>query len=186
MGNACASSGDSENVIPDAADVKLEKSETLAAKPKFGLHTGKSAAEERSFQKYESAFEISQPSKIAAKVLSKLHIRGGCDYGKEKDEGVRQNGSTDTSIRNEGRNEPGSPRCSKVTTSYQCTVDPEDMGENPDKTNSSFVSKRACLNLNVHNIPNVCKESSSVIASTRECCECLGVPRPGKSITTKL
>lgn len=100
--------------------------------------------------------------------MAKLqHIKGNNNCGKEDDGNIQENGAIDSS-ENKVIDNPNSFRDPKASTSHHCTLDTEDKGESSHRKNSSFVTRREQSDF----------ERSSVVASSRECCECFVLSRP--------
>ncbi|PSS11436.1 Serine/threonine-protein kinase [Actinidia chinensis var. chinensis] len=168
--NTCTISGDKEVTVMDHEDVKLEKPPKIpTGKPGFNLQIGKGTADGGSSQKDESAFEFIQPSKIAAKVLSKLNIGGIGSLGKEKDESIQHYDPTVTSGSNEGKLQPNSPTDLKGTTSYQDADCTKSEAESAHKRNSLNADKRENSNVNGYKNANGFDKCSSIEAFSREC-----------------
>ncbi|KAM3735041.1 hypothetical protein ACB098_10G061500 [Castanea mollissima] len=112
--------------------------------------------------------KFDKTSTLAAKVLAKLqHIKGNSNCGKEDDGSIQENGAIDSS-ESKVTDNPNSFRDPKASTSHHCTLDTEDKGESSHRKNSSFATRREQSDF----------ERSSVVASSRECCECFGLSRP--------
>ncbi|KAF8413111.1 hypothetical protein HHK36_001087 [Tetracentron sinense] len=182
--NACGSIKNRGDPVLDTEDVE---SETPAAKPSFGLHIGKSTTEGKSFRKDESGFEISQPSKIAAKVLAKLQIGGRSNDAQENCKSVRPHGSADISAINKVKSAPTSPRGSREMNSDDKNIGTKDKGAFSNKGNCINATKIANLDGNGHRIHCVIEEDSSATNKNpaviswleyRECPGRLGIPFP--------
>ncbi|KAL3833546.1 hypothetical protein ACJIZ3_008282 [Penstemon smallii] len=96
---------ESEEVEVESQDVKGDRPPRApTAKPTFGFSTGKSKTDAMSSEKEEPTYEIAQPSKIVAKVLSKL--QGGATSHQEKpmDENIEENDRENKSVRSTSRN----------------------------------------------------------------------------------
>ncbi|GFZ07051.1 PAS domain-containing protein tyrosine kinase family protein [Actinidia rufa] len=168
--NTCTVSGDREVTVLDHEDVKLEQpSKMSTGKPGFSLHIDKGNADGGSSQKDESAFEFVQPSKIAAKVLSKLNIGGIGSLGKEKGGSIQQCGPTITPGINNGKLQPNSPTDLKEATSYQDAVYTDSEAESDHKRNSLNADKRETSNVNGYKNANDFNKGSSIEAFSREC-----------------
>nr|POF07230.1 hypothetical protein CFP56_74540 [Quercus suber] len=116
--------------------------------------------------------KFDKTSTLAAKVLAKLqHIKGNKNCGKEDDGSIQENGAIDSS-ESKVTDNSNSFRDPKASTSHHCTLDTEAKGESPYRKNSSFAARREQSDF----------ERSSVVASSRECCECFGLSRPGDPI----
>ncbi|PSS04139.1 Serine/threonine-protein kinase [Actinidia chinensis var. chinensis] len=167
--NTCTVSGDREVTVMDHEDVKLEQpSKMSTGKPGFSLRTEKGNADGGSSQKDESAFEFVQPSKIAAKVLSKLNIGGIGSLGKEKGGSIQQCGPTITPGINNGKLQPNSPTDLKEATSYQDAVYTESEVESDHKRNSLNADKRETSNVNGYKNANDFDKGSSIEVFSRE------------------
>ncbi|XVF52831.1 hypothetical protein PTKIN_Ptkin05aG0050300 [Pterospermum kingtungense] len=127
---------------------------------------GRNTDEGTSSQKDENAFDLAQPSKIAAKVLAKLHIRGTSNLVNEDDESLRQKGSTGRLGRNYVTDEPNGLRCSKAST--------------PNQSNSSYRTENAISRDQMHARPASIEEKF-VFYSSRECNGHFGATRIGDS-----
>ncbi|KAH0643692.1 hypothetical protein KY290_033300 [Solanum tuberosum] len=109
----------------DEADLDTKEGKPLkpprapATRLSFSLLGGKNRANTESSEKDESTFDIAQPSKFAAKVMSKLNIAGFGHISKEKGQ---QNGDDDTPV-GENVAEPHSPTASDSTGKYCHLVD---------------------------------------------------------------
>ena len=101
--------------------------------------------------------------------MAKLqHIKGNNNGGKEDDGSIQENGAIDSS-ESKGTDNPNYFRDPKASTSHHYTHDAEDKGESPHRKNSSIAARREQSDF----------ERSSVVASSRECCECFDLSRPG-------
>uniref|UniRef100_M1A4W1 non-specific serine/threonine protein kinase n=1 Tax=Solanum tuberosum TaxID=4113 RepID=M1A4W1_SOLTU len=109
----------------DEADLDTKEGKPLkpprapATRLSFSLLGGKNRANTESSEKDESTFDIAQPSKFAAKIMSKLNIAGFGHISKEKGQ---QNGDDDTPV-GENVAEPHSPTASDSTGKYCHLVD---------------------------------------------------------------
>ncbi|XP_047951203.1 serine/threonine-protein kinase STY8 [Salvia hispanica] len=79
------------------------------AKGTFGLPIGRSRTEGSCLEKEETASEFSQPSKLAVKILGKLHIGASSSSEKVVAERIQQNGFEYPSSRKEAANGTCSP-----------------------------------------------------------------------------
>ncbi|XVF51546.1 hypothetical protein PTKIN_Ptkin04bG0193200 [Pterospermum kingtungense] len=152
MSNACTNSREKEDAAISAED-KLETPNTSEGKFNSNSHEGGRAAEGISSQKDENAFDFAQPSKIAAKVLEKLHIRGTSNHRNKDDRSLQQKDATCRLERNDVTNEPNASRGSKASTSNHI---------------NSF-SKDAISSERKHTSPSSVDEKSVVGLSSREC-----------------
>ncbi|KAL5815372.1 hypothetical protein ACOSQ3_026157 [Xanthoceras sorbifolium] len=175
--NARVSSRDKDTT--ETQELKIEKYDTGEEKPNSNFNNGKSTTVGRSFCKDESLFEFAQPSKIAAKVLSKLHVTVSGNCGGEGDCNLQNNGVSDKLVSNEVTTEPNSPRGLTASIPYMCTSCSEDKEKRP----SNKKSKSACSKLYEHRLPDSSEESCN-LASSRECNDCCALPGQGESLPT--
>ncbi|KAL6986184.1 hypothetical protein U1Q18_019552 [Sarracenia purpurea var. burkii] len=123
--------------------------------------------------------KLEKPPKIpVAKFLSKLHIGGNGNHGKEKEERIQQCCLNNTSVSNVMTIQPNSPRDLKATTSCDHTVNTE--AENPNERNSPCAYKSEESNSNGCKITS---GGSSIEAFSRECNECSEFVRAGDNLT---
>ncbi|KAK2664648.1 hypothetical protein Ddye_003222 [Dipteronia dyeriana] len=167
--NASVSSKDKDTT--ETEDLKIEKSGTVEEKINSNFNNGKSPTVRRSFWKDESVFEFAQPSKIAAKVLAKLHVTESGNCGGESDGNLQKNGVSDKLVSNEVTNELNSPRGSTASIPYQCTSCSEDKEKRP----SNKKSKSPCSDSS---------EEGCNLASSRECNDYCALTRLGESLPT--
>ncbi|CAN4077367.1 unnamed protein product [Withania somnifera] len=113
--NACDASADVSAKDESDSDTKegkpLKPPRAPVTRLSFNLLGSKIRASAENSEKDESTFDVAQPSKIAAKVMSKLNIAGFGHISKERGQ---QNGDDDTPV---GKNvvEPHSPTTSDST-----------------------------------------------------------------------
>ncbi|KAK1586982.1 hypothetical protein Q3G72_008262 [Acer saccharum] len=167
--NASVSSKDKDTT--ETEDLKIEKSGTVEEKINSNFNSGKSTTVRRSFWKDESVLEFAQPSKIAAKVLAKLHVTESGNCGGEGDGNLQKNGASDKLVSNEVTNELNSPRGSTASIPYQCTSCSEDKKKRP----SNKKSNSPCSNSS---------EEGCNLASSRECNDYCTLTRQGESLPT--
>ncbi|XP_009599005.1 uncharacterized protein [Nicotiana tomentosiformis] len=111
--------------VRDREEAELEKLGGQSQKPprapaarlNFSLLGRKIRANSESSETDESAFDIAQPSKLVAKVMSKLHITGFGNTGEEKCGNIQANGRDKTSI-SEDVTEPYLPSASEGKYSH--------------------------------------------------------------------
>ncbi|XAR70336.1 Non-specific serine/threonine protein kinase [Bertholletia excelsa] len=145
--NVCTVPEDREVTVRDDEDVKREKPPKVpTGKPGLSLNQGKSITDGGSCQKDESAFEFVQPCKIAAKVLSKLHIGRLGSHEKEKDESIAQFDPADARVSDEAMVQSNSSRDSKATYSTTCPRKAKDRPEGSDEL-APFYAKELEPNL---------------------------------------
>ncbi|XP_052210698.1 uncharacterized protein LOC127813654 isoform X2 [Diospyros lotus] len=163
--DASTFSKDQEVTIVDDKNTKLEKPPKMTTgKLGFNLHMGKGASDGGSSQKDESGFEFAQPSKHAARLLSKLNLGGAGNHGKEKDESLGQYGLTDTPISNKVTVQPSSSRDVKATTSYHYSTNAKsETGKAP------CAARRKIPIVNGCQVPLGFEEVSSIEAFSRKC-----------------
>ncbi|KAJ4712996.1 Serine/threonine-protein kinase [Melia azedarach] len=153
-------------------DTDTEKSCTVEEKPISNFHNGKGMTS-RSSGKDESAFEFAHASKIAAKVLAKLHIRetGNCSV----DDGRNgPNGASNKSLGDDERDELHSPG-----VPYQHTTGSRGKEESLSKTNSSFAAKSAYANVYENTFPNASEEFCG-LGSSRDRHDCCALSKLGE------
>ncbi|KAK8486795.1 hypothetical protein V6N11_034352 [Hibiscus sabdariffa] len=93
LSNSCNKSREQEDGATSTED-KLETPNTAEREFNSNFHGWKNLAERISSQKDENAFDLAQPSKIAAKVLAKLHISGPSNHSNENDECLQRKDAT--------------------------------------------------------------------------------------------
>ncbi|XVE57829.1 hypothetical protein DITRI_Ditri04bG0121600 [Diplodiscus trichospermus] len=152
--NECTNLREKEDAAISTED-KLETPNTAEDKYNSDSHEGRNTAEGISSKKDDNAFDFAQPSKIAAKVFEKLHIRGISNHNNKDDEILQQKGATSRLDRNEVTDEPIASRSSKASTSYHI--------------NSFFASEDAISSEQKHTSPASVEEKSVVDLSSRAC-----------------
>ncbi|XP_022720003.1 serine/threonine-protein kinase EDR1-like isoform X2 [Durio zibethinus] len=163
MSNACTNSREKEDAAISTED-KLETPNTAEGKLNSNFNELRNTVEGISSQKDENAFDFAQPSKIAAKVLEKLHIRGASNHSNEDDESLQQKGATSRLARNDVTVEPNAYRGSKASTS--------------NHINSFSAAEDAISSEHKHTSPASVEEKSAV-ASSREWNGHFGLTRIG-------
>lgn len=153
MSNACTSSREKEDAAVSTED-KLG-TPNAAEGINSNSHEGRNTAAGISSQKDEYAFDFAQPSKIAAKVLEKLHIRGTSSHSNEDDQSLLQKDATSILARDDVTDEPNASRGSKASTSKHL--------------NSFSAAEDAILSEHKHRSPASVEEKSVVGLSSREC-----------------
>ncbi|XP_073122638.1 uncharacterized protein [Henckelia pumila] len=149
--NTCITTGENEEAEMQCEPTKADK--PPRAPVSFSpIRNRKGQAE--SFEQEKSTSEFSQPSKIAAKVLSKLHI-GGISK-KFIDENSQKNSSNDFSKNKEVENETFSPRASMERVNNLDFRNPED---NAQIQSRNTVARK---HLNMHLNPSNSFKSSHV------------------------
>ncbi|MCD7447593.1 hypothetical protein HAX54_032211 [Datura stramonium] len=120
--------GDARNASANARNREMAEVDTIggqsqkpprapAARLSFSLLGGKSRANAGSSEMDESPFDIAQPSKLVAKIMSKLQIAGFGTIGGEKCGNIRQNGHDET-FANGNVAEPNFPSASEGKHSH--------------------------------------------------------------------
>ncbi|KAL2547355.1 PAS domain-containing protein tyrosine kinase family protein [Forsythia ovata] len=147
----------------DNQDGKFERPPRApGGRPTYSSSTGKSSTDAVSFEKDGNTSEFIQPSKIAAKVLTKLHMGKMGNLEKDKDGSFQQKSDCDaSSISKEVASEPYSPRASEATTSSNYNLDTNNYRENAHK--GTFYPIRTNLHMN----PSGASEGSSVRTFSR-------------------
>ncbi|KAL2525063.1 PAS domain-containing protein tyrosine kinase family protein [Abeliophyllum distichum] len=129
-------------------------------RPTFSLSTGKSTTDAVNFEKDGNTSEFIQPSKIAAKVLTKLHVGKIGNLEKNKDGSFQQKSDCDaSSISKEVArvaSGPYSPSAAEATSSSNYNLDANNYRENAHK--GTLYPIRKNLNMN----PSGAFEGSSV------------------------
>ncbi|MCD7450460.1 hypothetical protein HAX54_006530 [Datura stramonium] len=183
--DACDASEDVR--AKDEADLDIKEGKPLkpprapATRLSFSLLGGKNRASTESSEKDESTFDITQPSKIAAKVISKLNIAGFGHISKEKGQ---QNRDDDTLV-GENVAEPHSPTASDSTEKYCHFVDAHhDLQENQKGT--SCYPGRTCDPTTGHGVVQGPGGSSS--KNSNKFPEALEIPEqiPGSCMSDEL
>ncbi|XWS61823.1 hypothetical protein CRYUN_Cryun07bG0158300 [Craigia yunnanensis] len=165
MSDACTNLMEKEDAAISTGD-KLETPNTAEGKFTSNSHEGRNTAEGISSQKDENAFDFAQPSKIAAKVLEKLHIRGTSNHSNKDDGSLQQKGTTSRLARNDVTDEPNASRGSKASTA--------------NHINSFSAAEDAISSEHKHAIP-ASAEEKSVVAPSRECNGHFGLTTIGDS-----
>ncbi|XP_075477092.1 uncharacterized protein LOC142518233 isoform X1 [Primulina tabacum] len=126
----------------------------------FNFSIGNRKGQAESSEQEKSTFKFSQPSKIAAKVLSKLHI--GAVSKKFMDENSQKNSSNDFSKNKEVENETFSQRASMEHVNNLEFRNPEN---NPQTRSRNAIARK---HLNMHFNPSNNFENSHVRAFSGE------------------
>lgn len=108
----------------------------------------------------------------AAKVLAKLRIWGGEKNAKGGSRSFQQNKAAYSSVYDEVKEEPNYHRDAEESSPNCCSLATKDKGEDPHKNNVFFSTQKEYSSVNEHGFPN-----TSVKGSSKECRECLAVPR---------
>ncbi|XP_022893952.1 serine/threonine-protein kinase CTR1-like [Olea europaea var. sylvestris] len=137
---ACNSDSDTDSRVREEAEVdnqvvKFEKPPRApGGRPTFNLSMGKSSTDAVSSEKDGNTSEFIQPSKLAAKFLTKLHMGKTGNLEKDKDGSFQQKSDHDASLTSkEVTSKPYSPRASETTTSSNYNLDANDYRENAQK-----------------------------------------------------
>lgn len=155
--NTCKTTTENEEAEMQCQATKADKPPRAPmAKPIFNLLTGNRKGQAESSEDEKSTFKFSQHSKIAAKVLSKLHI--GSISKKFMDENSQKNSSDDCFRNKEAENETFSPR----------SVNNLDFRTPEDRTMMRSRNAVARKHLNKHLNPSNTFESSHVRAFSGE------------------
>ncbi|XP_045814763.1 probable serine/threonine-protein kinase DDB_G0271682 isoform X2 [Trifolium pratense] len=165
----------SKNTSTDSDDEKQWKPRIYETESCSRSHQKENTAAREPSTKDESTTELSQPSKIAAKVLSKFRIGGS---GKcRKDAGsIKDNCPTeDNSGSNTVNNENDLSGNSVALTWHQDISNGQDKEENLQNCNSSFVVNNADAKFSALRTSSVFKDSSAIPFSENYC-ECSGSP----------
>ncbi|CAK7335460.1 unnamed protein product [Dovyalis caffra] len=169
--NEHGNSADKEHTATDTRNLRSEMPGELEAKLNSDFQDAKSP------QKDESLFEFVQPSKIAAKVLAKLNIKGIGDLGKENDASAQQDGPRNVAQRNEAMLETNDLASPKAPPSHYCNNDAGK--EIPRRIDSTLEFKRVCPN--AYASPNA-SEENCLVASCTERNERHGLAKPGDQL----
>ncbi|CAI9759409.1 unnamed protein product [Fraxinus pennsylvanica] len=124
-----------EEAEVDNQDEKFEKPPRAPGGwPTFSLSTAKSSTDAVGSEKDGNTSEFIQPSKLAAKFLTKLHMGKTGNLEKDKDASFQQKSDhVASSTSKEVASEPHSPRASEATTSSNYNLDANDYRENAQK-----------------------------------------------------
>ncbi|KAK6263048.1 hypothetical protein QUC31_008864 [Theobroma cacao] len=150
---AGTNSRDKEDAVTSTED-KLETPNTAEGKFYTNSHEESNPAEGTSCRKDENAFNFAQPSKIAAKVLAKLHVRETSNHSNKYDESLQQNGTTSRLARNDVTDVPNSFGDSNASA--------------PNHFNPLSAAENAISSVHKHTSP-ASVEEKNVLASSREC-----------------
>ncbi|XVF13192.1 hypothetical protein REPUB_Repub08aG0186900 [Reevesia pubescens] len=164
VSNSCTNSKEKEDAATSMED-KLETPNTSECKFNSYSHERRNAAEGISSLKDENAFDFAQPSKIAAKVLAKLQIRGTSNHSNKDDESLQQKSATSRLARNDLTDEPNASRGSKPAANHF----------------SSFSAAESSISSLHKHMSSASVEEKSALASSRECNEHFGLTRLGDS-----
>ncbi|KAK5847122.1 hypothetical protein PVK06_003424 [Gossypium arboreum] len=152
VSNSCNKSMEEQDAATSIVD-KLETPNIAEGELNSSFLEWRNTAVGISSQKDDTAFDLAQPKKIAAKVLAKLHIRGPSNHSNEDDECPQRKDATSRSATNDVKNEHNVSRGLKA--SIQNHFDSSSMAEN------------AILSVEKHTSPTLVEERS-VVDSSRE------------------
>ncbi|TYH23594.1 hypothetical protein ES288_A03G025900v1 [Gossypium darwinii] len=152
VSNSCNKSMEEQDAATSTVD-KLETPNIAEGELNSSFLEWRNTAVGISSQKDDTAFDLAQPKKIAAKVLAKLHIRGPSNHSNEDDECPQRKDATSRSATNDVKNEHNVSRGLKA--SIQNHFDSSSMAEN------------AILSVEKHTSPTLVEERS-VVDSSRE------------------
>lgn len=152
VSNSCNKSMEEQDAATSTVD-KLETPNIAEGELNSSFLEWRNTAVGISSQKDDTAFDLAQPKKIAAKVLAKLHIRGPSNHSNEDDECPQRKDATSRSATNDVKNEHNVSRGLK--TSIQ------------NHLNSSSMAENAILSVEKRTSPTLVEERS-VVDSSRE------------------
>ncbi|TYJ41510.1 hypothetical protein E1A91_A03G026700v1 [Gossypium mustelinum] len=152
VSNSCNKSMEEQDAATSTVD-KLETPNIAEGELNSSFLEWRNTAVGISSQKDDTAFDLAQPKKIAAKVLAKLHIRGPSNHSNEDNECPQRKDATSRSATNDVKNEHNVSRGLKA--SIQNHFDSSSMAEN------------AILSVEKHTSPTLVEERS-VVDSSRE------------------
>ncbi|TYI91169.1 hypothetical protein E1A91_D03G173100v1 [Gossypium mustelinum] len=152
VSNSCTKSMEEQDAATSTVD-KLETPNIAEGELNSSFLDWRNTAVGISSQKDETAFDLAQPKKIAAKVLAKLHIGGPSNHSNEDDECPQRTDATSRSATNDVKNEHNVSRGLK--TSIQ------------NHLNSSSMAENAILSVEKRTSPTLVEERS-VVDSSRE------------------
>ncbi|KAL4331932.1 hypothetical protein GQ457_07G009400 [Hibiscus cannabinus] len=122
LSNSCNKSREQEDGATSTED-KLETPNTAEREFNSNFHGWKNLSERISTQKDENAFDLAQPSKIAAKVLAKLHISGPSNHINENDECLQRKDATSGLATNGATNKHNVSRGLKASIQNHLSVE---------------------------------------------------------------
>ncbi|KAE8677994.1 Serine/threonine-protein kinase CTR1 [Hibiscus syriacus] len=122
LSNSCNKSREQEDGATSTED-KLEACDTAEGEFISNFHEWSNTTERISSQKDENAFDRAQPSKIAAKVLAKLHIRGPRNHSNDDDECLQRKDTTSRLATNDVADEHNVSRGLKASTKNHFSVE---------------------------------------------------------------
>ncbi|KAH6754752.1 hypothetical protein C2S53_020636 [Perilla frutescens var. hirtella] len=156
----CRSTRDNEEAEVEIHDTRADRPPRAPiAKGGFSLPIGRSRTEVMSSEKEESPSESTQPSKIAAKILEKLHI--GASSNSEK----VMNGSIQRSLEdNSTRKEAANGACSLRTMQSASHICSLDAGNNAVDAMNGTSDAAERKHANLHKYPFVNNETSTAEA----------------------
>ncbi|KAK2426003.1 PAS domain-containing protein tyrosine kinase family protein [Trifolium repens] len=163
----------SKNTSTDSDDEKQGKPGIYETESRSRSHHKENTTVPEASTKDESTTELSQSSKIAAKVLSKFRIGGSAKCRKDAGS-IKDNCATDdNSGSNTVNNENDLSGSSVALVSHQDISNGQDKEENLQKRNSLFVVNIADAKFSAHRTSSVFKDSSAIPFSENSC-ECSG------------
>ncbi|KAL1559810.1 putative serine/threonine-protein kinase drkD isoform X1 [Salvia divinorum] len=122
--DTCRSAREGEEAEAESQDTRADRPPRAPiTRGAFGLPIGRSRNEGSCFEKEDTSSELSQPSKIAVKILEKFHIGARSNLERVVDERIQQNGLEDNSGRTEAANGTCSRRYSMQSASHLGSLD---------------------------------------------------------------
>ncbi|GAU20670.1 hypothetical protein TSUD_230840 [Trifolium subterraneum] len=167
----------SKNTSTDSDDEKQGKPRTYETESRSRSHQKENTTVREASTKDESTTELSQPSKIAAKVLSKFRMGGSGKCRKDAGSTKDNCATDDDSESNRVNNENALSGSSVALTWHQDISNGQDKEENIQKCNSSFIVNIADAKFSAHRSSSVFKDSSAIPFSENYC-KCSGSSFP--------
>ncbi|KAH1115564.1 hypothetical protein J1N35_008942 [Gossypium stocksii] len=152
VSNSCNKSMEEQDAATSTVD-KLETPNIAGGELNSSFFEWRNTAVGISSQKHETAFDLAQPKKIAAKVLAKLHIREPSNHSNEDDECPQRKDATSRLATNDVKNEHNVSRGLKASIQ--------------NHFNSSSMAENAILSVEKRTSPTLVEERS-VVDSLRE------------------
>ncbi|XP_057763990.1 serine/threonine-protein kinase CTR1 isoform X2 [Salvia miltiorrhiza] len=141
--DTCRSTRDGEEAEAESHDTRADRPPRAPiAKGVFGLPIGRSRTEGSCLEMEETASENSQPSKIAVKIIEKLHIGASSNLENVVDERIQQNSLEDNSRRKEAANGTCSPRHSMQSASHFHSLDASNNSVDAMKGTSDVANRK--------------------------------------------
>ncbi|XP_038999645.1 serine/threonine-protein kinase EDR1-like [Hibiscus syriacus] len=141
LSNSCNKSREQEDGATSIED-KLEARDTAEGQFNSNFHEWRNTAERISSKKDDNAFDLAQPSKIAAKVLAKLQIRGPSYHSSDDDECPQRKDTTSRLATNDVADEHNVSRGLKPSIqnhfSVEKRISPTPLGDSSRERNGKF------------------------------------------------